>query len=161
MVSAQLNSFLRKAVGHKQDQPRINATLVRKAVVSKVHKQEPGLKRDLANLMCHLETIVTRTKFLQEKTKKVGSTSTEVPNTLREEQHKESNKEDLIQKIFSEEIERKKITLAIVCKKRNGSKELSEFLDLQLRDKIQYIIGTTETKEGRKFMKKIIWIFFK
>ena len=84
-----------------------------------------------------------------------------MPNTLREEQHKESNKEDLIQKIFSEEIERKKTTLAIVCEKRNGSKELSEFLDLQLRDKIQYIIGTTETKEGMKFMKKIIWIFFK
>ena len=60
MVSAQLNSFLGKAVGHKQDQPRINATLVRKAVVSKVHKQEPGLKWDLANLMCHLETTVTR-----------------------------------------------------------------------------------------------------
>ena len=78
MVSAQLNSFWSKAVGHKQDRPRINATLVRESVVSKVHKQEPGLKRDLANLLCHSETTAGRTYFLQEKTKKVGSISTAV-----------------------------------------------------------------------------------
>ena len=161
MVSAQLNSFWGKAVGHKQDRPRINATLVRKSVVSKVHKQEPGLKRDLANLMCHSETTAGRTYFLQEKTKKVGSTSTAVRNILREEEHEEAKKEDLIRKIFSEEIERKKITLAIVREKRNGNKELTEFSDLQLRDKIPYIIGTTETKEGMKFMKNMIWTFLK
>ena len=111
--------------------------------------------------MCHTETTAGRTYFLQEKTKKVGSTSTAVRNILREEEHEEAKKEDLIRKIFSEEIERKKITLAIVREKRNGNKELTEFLDLQLRDKIRYIIGTTETKEGMKFMKNMIWTFLK
>ena len=37
MVSSQLNSFWGKAVGHTQEIPRINATLVRKSAVSKVH----------------------------------------------------------------------------------------------------------------------------
>ena len=111
--------------------------------------------------MCHTETTAGRTYFLQEKTKKVGSTSTAVRSILREEEHEEAKKEDLIRKIFSEEIERKKITLAIVREKRNGNKELTEFSDLQLRDKIPYIIGTTETKEGMKFMKNMIWTFLK
>ena len=106
--------------------------------------------------MCHSETAAGRTYFLQEKTKKVGSTSTAVRNILRGEEHKEAKKEDLIRKIFSEEIERNKITLAVVREKRNGNKELTEFSDLQLRDQIRYIIRTTETKEGMKFMKNII-----
>ena len=37
MVLAQLNSFWGKVVGNTKERPRINATLVRKSVVSKVH----------------------------------------------------------------------------------------------------------------------------
>ena len=55
MVSAQLNSSWRKAVDHTQERPQINATLVRKLAVSKVHSQKSQLKGDLANLMCHSE----------------------------------------------------------------------------------------------------------
>ena len=111
--------------------------------------------------MCHTETTAGRTYFLQEKTKKVGSISTAMRNILRGEEHEDTKKEDLIRKIFSEEIERKKITPVTVREKRNGNKELTEFSGLQLLDKIRYIIGTTETKEGMKFMKNMIWTFLK
>ena len=75
MMSAQLNSFWGKAVGHTQERPRINPTLVRKSAVIKVHGQKPQLKRDLANLMSHSEDTARRSYFLQKKSKNAGSTS--------------------------------------------------------------------------------------
>ena len=40
--------------------------------------------------MCNSELIVGRTYFLEEKTKKVGSSSTALRNIFREEEHEES-----------------------------------------------------------------------
>ena len=85
MVSAQLNSFWGKAVGHTQERPRINATLVRKSAVSKVHDQEPQLKRDLVNVTCHSEDTARSSYFLREKSKIEGSTSAALRSLLREE----------------------------------------------------------------------------
>lgn len=89
MVTAQLNSFWGKAIGHTKERPRISATLVRKSAVSKVHECEPDLKRDLANLMCHSEATAQKTYFLQEKTKKAGKTSALLRGILRAEEEKE------------------------------------------------------------------------
>ena len=75
MVLAQLNSFWGKAVGHTKERPRINATLVRKSVVSKVRTQKLELGKDLADLMCRSEDTAKRSYFFQEKTKRRGSTS--------------------------------------------------------------------------------------
>ena len=54
MVSAQINSFWGKAVGHTKERPRTNPTLVRKSVVGKVCTQKPELRKNLADLMCHV-----------------------------------------------------------------------------------------------------------
>ena len=72
MVSAQINSFWGKAVGHTKERPRISATLVTKLVVSKVLTQKPELGKDLADLMCHSEDTAKRSYFFQEKNKKSG-----------------------------------------------------------------------------------------
>ena len=72
MVSANLNSFLEKAVGHTKERPRISATLVRKSVVSKVRIEKPELGKDLTDLMCHSEDTAKRSYFSQEKKQKSG-----------------------------------------------------------------------------------------
>ena len=72
MVSAQLNSFWGKGVSHTKERPRINATLVRKSVVSKVRTQKPKLRKDLAYLMCHSQDTAKRSYFFREKNKEAG-----------------------------------------------------------------------------------------
>ena len=72
MVSAQLNSFWEKVVGHTKERPRISATFVRKSVISKVRTQKPELEKDLADLMYHSEDTSKKSYFFQEKNKKVG-----------------------------------------------------------------------------------------
>ena len=70
MVSAQLNSFWEKVVGHTKEMPRTSATFLRKSVVSKGRTQK--LEKDLADLMYHSEDTSKRSYFFQEKNKKVG-----------------------------------------------------------------------------------------
>ena len=152
MISTQLNSFWGKAVGHTQERPRINPTLVRKSAVSKVHGQKPQLKGDLANLMSHSGDTARRFYFLQEKSKNAGSTSVALWTTLREEVPAEKNHENLIRELFSEEIKKKKITLAVVREKRTALSGLKLYSDLQLRDKIRYIVGTCEKSAGWQFV---------
>ena len=106
MVSAQLNSSWEKAVGHTQERPRINATLVRKSAVSKVHSQKPHSKGDLANLMCHSEDTARRSYFLHEKWKNPGSMGAALRTILREEAPAKKNQELLIREYFWEEIKK-------------------------------------------------------
>ena len=151
MVSAQLNSSWRKAVGHTQERPQINATLVRKLAVSKVHSQKSQLKGDLANLMCHSEDTAHRSYFLQEKSKNASSKSAALRTILCEEAPAEKSHELLIREYFSEETKKKKITLAVVPEKRTALSDLKHYSNLQLWDKIQYIIRTCEGGAGMRF----------
>jgi len=82
-VTAQINSFWGKAVGHNEERPRISGALVRKSAVSKVYEKDRHLSRDLAGLMCHSEDTAKRIYALQEKTKKAGETSVALRRIMR------------------------------------------------------------------------------
>lgn len=140
MVTAQLNSFWGKAVGHTQERPRVSAALVRKSAVSKVHEHHKDKCKDLANLMCHSEETAKRVYYLQEKSKRAVETSSTLRSVLREPDSSE-NLRDSILKHFGEDIEKRKITLAIVKEKKNACSAFKDILDLTLRDKIRYMIS--------------------
>lgn len=74
MVTTQLNSFWGKTVGHTVEKPRFNATKVRKFAVTKVHKEKPEMKKDLAQMMCHSEKIADKVYYFQEKNKNAYKT---------------------------------------------------------------------------------------
>ena len=83
MVSAQINSFWGKSVGHSSLRPRISGALVRKSAVSKVYEENRDLSKDLAGLMCHSEETAKRVYALQEKTKKAGETNAALRHIMR------------------------------------------------------------------------------
>jgi len=149
MVTSQLNSFWGKAVGHTDERPRFNATLVRKSAVTKVHNLKPELKKDLALLMCHSEQTAKKSYYLQEKTKNACRTSTTLRTLLRTSEVPTENCNDKIRQIFHDCIEKGKITLTIVRERREQCKHeaLEELSDVQLRDKIRYLFS--EKENGR------------
>lgn len=63
VVTAQLNSFRGRAVGHTRDRPRVSATLVRKSAVKNVHELCLDWTKALENLMCHCESTAGKTNF--------------------------------------------------------------------------------------------------
>ena len=83
MVSAQINSFWGKAVGHSIERPRISGALVRKSVVSKVYEDNRHLSKELAGLMCHSEDTAKRVYALQEKNIKAGETVHAIRQIMR------------------------------------------------------------------------------
>ena len=152
MVSVQLNSFWGKVVGHTKERPRISATLVRKSVVSKVHTQKLELGKDLAGLMCHSEDTAKRSYFFQEKNKKAGTTSATLRSVLLEDGKATSDvdkEKDVVRRYFKDDIERKKITIAIV---REKNAKFQQYSNAQLRDKVRYMIQRSEKSEGTVFL---------
>ena len=145
MVTGQINSFWGKAVGHTEDRPRISATMIRKTAVTKTHNERPELKEDLANLMCHSEVTVRKTYFLQEKAKNVSETSTALHNLLRSDAKYDSVNQK-IRQCFQEDIENRKITMKIVRDKKQLIPELESFTDMQIRDRIRYLINQQQGK---------------
>ena len=125
MVSAQKNSFWAKAVGHMDNRLRDNPNLVRKSAVSKVHEKKKGMKKDLANLMCHSELTATRIYFLENKTKMAGETSAAL-HTLFREEDPEENLDAAIKTHFKEEIENGKISITIAREKKIQSAAFAE-----------------------------------
>ena len=155
MVSVQLNSFWGKAVGHTKERPRISATLVRKSFVSKVRSQKLELGKDLAGLMCHSEDTAKRSYFFQEKNKKAGSTSATLRSVLLEDGKATSDvdkEKDVVRRCFKDDIERKKITIAIVREKNSKFQQFKKYSDAQLRDKVRYMIQRSEKSEGTVFL---------
>ena len=147
MVAGQINSFWGKAVGHTQDRPRVNANLVRKSAVSKVHQTRQDMRKDLANLMCHSEETAKRIYFLQEKNKKSGETSAALRSILRQPDPEEDLHE-MILKHFAEEINSGKITLTIVREKKHLSQTFSNITVVGLRDKIRYMTTQRSNLQG-------------
>ena len=156
MVSVQLNSFWGKAVGHTKERSRISATLVRKSVVSKVRTQKLELGKGLAGLMCHSEDTAKRSYFFQEKkNKKAGSTSATLRSILLEDGKATSDvdkEKDVVRRCLKDDIERKKITIAIVREKNTKFQQFEKYSDAQLRDKIRYMIQPSEKSEGIVFL---------
>ena len=161
MVTAQINSFWGKTVGHSEIRPRINGALVRKSAVSKVHSGHEGLKTDLANLMCHSEETAKRIYYLQEKTKKAGETSSSLRSILRKPDEDDSL-EKAIHMHFEEDIEKGKIRMTVVREKKSRSPALAALTDACLRDKIRYLIekrkpeSSSESKYCSTFVVNVI-----
>lgn len=140
MVTAQINSFWGKAVGHTENRPHVSANLVRKSAVSKVHSTRKDMKEDLANLMCHSVTTAGRIYYLQNKPKKAGETSAALRD-LQRQQDPEDDLEDSIRNHFHEDIKKGKITLMIVPEKKSLSPAFENISDICLRDKVRYVIS--------------------
>jgi len=151
MVTTQLNSFWGKAVGHTEDRPRFNATMVRKYAVTKVHNQKPEMKKNLALLMCHSDQTAVKSYYLQEKTKNACKTSTNLRDLLRTDEpsddlpKSQAEIDENIFQVFKGEIEKGKITMSIVREKK--TEELTSMTDLDLRDRILHLIRNQ--KEGK------------
>ena len=118
MVTAQLNSYWSKAVGHTEARPGFHATLVRKSAVTKTHNVRPNLENDLANLMCHSRKMEKQTYLLEDKRKNAVATSQQLRNVLRESENDLQDLHSAIQQVFAEEIADGKITVTLVKAKR-------------------------------------------
>ena len=60
LLGDQFSSFFGKATQtnlDKRQKRKLTTTLVRKSFVSKIHSEKPALKKDLSNMMCHIERI--------------------------------------------------------------------------------------------------------
>ena len=118
MVTAQLNSYWSKAVGHTEARPGFHATLVRKSAVTKTHNVRPNLENDLANLICHSRKMQKQTYLLEDKRKNAVVTSQQLRNVLRESENDLQDLHSAIQQVFAEEIADGKITVTLVKAKR-------------------------------------------
>ena len=75
-MTAQISSFRGKTTGNEKDRSEINANLIRKYAVSKVHNSHKDMRKNLANHMYHSEGTAKRVYYLQEKsTRTMGSTT--------------------------------------------------------------------------------------
>ena len=119
--------------------------MIRKTAVTKTHEVRRELKKDLANLMCHLEVTARKTSFLQEKAKNISETSTVLHNLLRSDAKYDSVNQK-IRQCFQEDIENRKITMKIVRDKKQLIPELESFTDMQIRDRIRYLINQQQGK---------------
>ena len=140
MVTAQLNSYWSKAVGHTETRPIFHATLVRKSAMTKTHNVRPNLENDLANLMCHSSKMQKQTYLLEDKRKNAVATSQQFRNVLRESKNELEDLHSTIQRVFAEEIADGKITVTLVKAKRVQIPSFHGMTDLQIRDKVRSII---------------------
>ena len=140
MVTAQLNSYWSKAVGHTDVRPRFHATLVRKSAVTKTHNVRPDLENDLANLMCHSRKMQKQTYLLEDKRKNAVATSQHLRNVLRESENDLVDLHSAMQRVLAEEIADGKIAVTLVKAKREQIQAFRDMTDVQIRDKVRSII---------------------
>ena len=58
----------------------------------------------------------------------------------------------MIKRCFKDDIERKKITIAAVREKKAKFEQLNKYSDVQLRDKVRYLIRQSRKSEGTLFL---------
>ena len=58
----------------------------------------------------------------------------------------------MIRRCFKDEIERKKITIRVVREKKAKYQQFDNYSDLQLHDKVGYMIQPSEKSEGTAFL---------
>ena len=150
MVTMQLHSFWGKTVGHSDERPRFNATKVRKFAVTKVYEEKPQMKKNLALLMCHSEKTANKSYYLQEKTKTACETSSNLRELMRvNTSSPQYDDNDRISNAFKDCLESKKITMTIIRERRPNLIDLDHLTDIQIRDKIRYIMSS----KGELFLK--------
>ena len=111
-MTAQISSFCGKTIGNEKGGSGINANLIRKYAVSKVHNSHKDMRKILANHMYHSEGTAKRVYYLHEKsTRRMGSTTF---FKILQQNSKEENVylTTAIQTHFSNELEYRKIYLA-------------------------------------------------
>ena len=129
-MTAQISSFCGKTIGNEKDGSGINANLIRKYTVSKVHNLHKDMRKNLANHMYHSEGTAKRVYDLHEKsTRKMGST------TFFKILHQNRKEENVylttaIQTHFSNDVKGEKCL-------SSAFKELNSAI---LLDKIRYIL---------------------
>ena len=64
----------------------------------------------------------------------------------------ENDEKDVIKRCFKDDIERKKITIAAVREKKAKFEQLNKYSDVQLRDKVRYLIRQSRKSEGTLFL---------
>ena len=64
----------------------------------------------------------------------------------------EDKEKDVIRRCFKYVIQRKNITIAIVREKKAKYQQFNKYSDLQLRDKVKYMIQPSEKREGTVFL---------
>jgi len=135
-VTGQLNSFWQKAVGKSC---RFSATKIRKASVTMIHTNKPEMKKDLSHLMAHTLNTAKKAYLLENKTKQATLTSTSLRELMRQDDKKAEND---LEDIFCEDIKEEKIRLYNIREKRKLLPDhLKEMDDVQIRDKLRYIIS--------------------
>ena len=111
-MTAQISSFCGKTIGNEKGGSGINANLIRKYAVSKVHNSHKDMRKILANHMYHSEGTAKRVYYLHEKsTRRMGSTTF---FKILQQNSKEENVylTTAIETHFSNELEYRKIYLA-------------------------------------------------
>ena len=147
LLGDQFASFFQRATEHNLIARRnrnITATLVRKTFVSKVHSEKPGLKRDLANMLCHSEETAAREYFLQEKMKNVANTYEEMVNLMSE------GGKDIVtdlEYVYSDELRAQKFLTLSIVKAKYGRLKNCSLTELQVRDKLRYMQHAKNIKD--------------
>lgn len=143
MISTQMNNFW-KSAGFDMSK-KLNATIIRKLTTTAVHKNEPGLKKDLANLMNHDVRTAESDYYLQEKKKSVAQTSAKVQGIIRTNFNKKNEcSDERLLDIFPGEV----IAIDIIREKMAVCPELQDFTEKQLVDKIRYLKRKNVEKSG-------------
>ncbi|XP_066916088.1 uncharacterized protein [Clytia hemisphaerica] len=148
MVTGQIKSFWTKCVGLTEKKPTFNATKVRKYAVTKTYEENPGMKKDLAMLMCHSEKTAAKSYYLQEKNKNAAKTSQTLRQIMRSN-NSSKDEEEVLKEAFPDCFKLGKATLALIDEKGREklNSTLQELSDIQLRNKINYMLKKSEKEK--------------
>ena len=145
-LTGQIGSFWRAAIGK-----HMNASLLRKSWVTYIHECHPEMKGSLACHMNHAVKTAENTYFIHDKRKKSARTSEFMSNVVassndsveQEVEPADENECEILQRIFSDNIEKRHITTNDV---REAAKE-HIFLRENVRSvylKLRYMITKLE-----------------
>lgn len=104
--------------------------------------------------MCHRKKTANKSYYLQEKTKNACETSSNLREIMRvNTSSPQYDDNDRISNTFKDCLESKKITMTIIWERRPILIDRDHLTDIQIRDKIRYIMSSN----GESFLK----LFFK
>ena len=154
-VGVQIDSCWGKEFG--KDAASGGATAFRKAVVSAVQECNHEIREDLATLMVHNKATADRYYLLKSKEKSALNASRQVAKIMHAScpvdgdssnisRHKWTlEEEDVVKKLFAEQINSCSISLDIVRKIAQKDPVLCNLPPLVIRNKIRYLFGETES----------------
>ena len=90
-VTDQFNSLFIKAVGKTSTRQRVNATLVRKSCSTKVSRDHPELRGELAVMMGHSQKTQQHSYYLPNKVRVAGNTAGNLRSIMRGQEDLENS----------------------------------------------------------------------